>query len=267
MRRFSFNWSLAAQSIRAGHLQLPEPVAPDRIVCGFDGAAVRRALDPGRPTRLYVLHMALFVGLLVLGWTAVESSRTAAPPTWAIVALAAAVLIRCGTVPAHCWLTDWFEHASFGIAILFVAPLSGVYAAVRLVLPIGPYWILRGIGLLSLTTAIYAAGMATIQRDTRRFFAYLFISHSSLVLVGLELHTMFVFDGLALSLVLGDRFFGRFRAHAPGVGIAIRSALAQQFPRTLRALSDAGRFFLADGIGERGIPLYSRLHLHRVAGR
>ena len=31
--------------------------------------------------------------------------------------------------------------------------------------------------------------MATVQRETRRFFAHLFLSHSSLVLVGLELHT------------------------------------------------------------------------------
>ena len=54
----------------------------------------------------------------------------------------AAILVRCGTVPAHCWVTDWFEHASFGIALLFVTPLTGVYAAVRLVLPIAPDWVL-----------------------------------------------------------------------------------------------------------------------------
>ena len=59
-----------------------------------------------------------------------------------------------------------------GIALLFVGPLSGVYAAFRLVLPIGPGWVLSSIGLLSLFTAIYAAGMATIQRETRRFFAH-----------------------------------------------------------------------------------------------
>ena len=29
-------------------------------------------VNRGRPTRVYVLHMALFVGLLVLGWAAVE---------------------------------------------------------------------------------------------------------------------------------------------------------------------------------------------------
>ena len=50
-------------------------------------------------------------------------------------------LVRCGTVPAHCWVTDWFEHTSFGIALLFVTPLAGVYAAVRLVLPIAPDWV------------------------------------------------------------------------------------------------------------------------------
>lgn len=41
--------------------------------------------------------------------------------------------------------------------------------------------------MLSLGTAMYAAGMAVVRRETRRFFAYLLLSHSSLVLVGLEL--------------------------------------------------------------------------------
>ena len=40
---------------------------------------------------------------------------------------------------------------------------------------------------MSLVTAVYAAGMAVVQREARRFFAYLFLSHASLVLVGLEL--------------------------------------------------------------------------------
>ena len=56
--------------------------------------------------------------------------------------LLAAVLVRCGAVPAHCWVTDWFEHSSFGNALLFVAPLTGVYAAVRLLLPAAPDWAL-----------------------------------------------------------------------------------------------------------------------------
>ena len=108
--------------------------------------------------------MALFVGLLVLGWSAVEiGGRDAAPTAWATIPLLLAILVRCGTVPAHCWVTDWFEHATFGIALLFVAPLSGVYAAVRLVLPIAPDWVLHSISIASLITAVYAAGMAVIQ--------------------------------------------------------------------------------------------------------
>ena len=71
----------------------------------------------------------------------------------------------------HCWVTDWFEHGSLGIILLFVIPLSGAYAAVRLILPIAPGWMLHVICVLSLFTAVYTAGMATIQGDTRRFFA------------------------------------------------------------------------------------------------
>src|SRR5439155_18016441 len=88
-----------------------------------------------------------------------------------------------------CWVTDLFEHGSFGSAVLFVAPITGAYAAVRLVLPAAPGWALSALGLISLATAVYAACMAVVQRDARRFFAYLFLSHSSLVLVGLQLHT------------------------------------------------------------------------------
>lgn len=123
----------------------------------------------------------------------------------------AAILVRCGTVPAHCWVTDWFEHTSFGIAMLFVTPLTGVYAAVRLVLPIAPDWVLQSIGLISLVTAVYAAGMAVIQRDCNRFFANLFLSHASLVLVGLELHTELSLTGslcLWFSVILSLGGFG-----------------------------------------------------------
>ena len=123
----------------------------------------------------------------------------------------AAILVRCGTVPAHCWVTDWFEHTSFGIAMLFVTPLAGVYAAVRLVLPIAPDWVLQSIGLASLVTAVYAAGMAVIQRDCRRLFANLFLSHASLVLVGLELHTEISLTGslcLWFSVILSLGGFG-----------------------------------------------------------
>jgi NADH-quinone oxidoreductase subunit M len=86
-------------------------------------------------------------------------------------------------------MTDLFEHASFGTALLYVTPMVGAYGLVRLVLPIAPVWVLTTVSLASLLTAVYAAGMALVQREARRFFCYLFLSHSSLVLVGLETAT------------------------------------------------------------------------------
>jgi NADH-quinone oxidoreductase subunit M len=256
MRRFSFSWSLAAEVIRLLTFSCAEPWP-------LIGLLVMSTIPPyvelrnrGRPTRVYVLHMALFVSLLVLGWAVVQrtGSLTSGPPWWATLPLLAAILVRCGTVPAHCWLTDWFEHASLGIALLYAIPLSGVYAAVRLVLPIGQDWVLRSIGLLSLLTAIYAAGMATIQRETRRFFAHLFLSHASLVLVGLELHTEMSLCG---SLCLWYSVI----VSLGGFGLTLR-ALEARFGRL--SLSDyhglyvhsptLAVFFLLTGLASVGFP-------------
>lgn len=212
MRRFSLSWSLAAETISIATFSCEDP----RWLIGLMAVSTLPPFlelwNRGRPTRVYVLHMGLFVVLLVAGWAAVESVGTSSPqPAWAILPLLAAVLIRCGSVPAHCWVTDWLENASFGNALLFVAPLSGVYAAVRLILPIGPDWVLQSIGLVSLVTAVYAAGMATAQREARRFFAYLFLSHSALVMIGLELHTELSLTGslcLWFSVILSLGGFG-----------------------------------------------------------
>ncbi len=213
MRRFSFASSLAFEAIRLAMFSCVEPWVLIGLLTADTIPPYVELLNRWRPTRVYVLHMALFVGLLVLGWTAVELGGISEGRTtwWATVPLLAAILVRCGTIPVHCWLTDWFEHASPGLALLFVLPLSGVYAAVRLVLPIAPDWVLQSLGLMSLLTAIYAAGMATIQRETRRFFAHLFLSHSSLVVVGLELHNELALTGclcLWFSVILSLGGFG-----------------------------------------------------------
>jgi NADH-quinone oxidoreductase subunit M len=222
VRRFSFAWSMAAEAIRLSMFSCEEPwiliaLLVISTVPPYIELVIRRM-----PTRVYVIHMALFCGLLVVGWGAVEleGGPSAQVPWWAAVPLLAAILVRCGTVPAHCWVSDWFEHASPGIALLFVVPLGGVYAAVRLVLPIGPGWVLQSIGLFSLFTAVYAAAMATIQRETRRFFAYLFLSHSSLVLVGLELHT-------ALSLTASLCLWFSVMLSLGGFGLTLRALEAR----------------------------------------
>jgi NADH-quinone oxidoreductase subunit M len=210
MRRYSLSWSLASEAIR---LTVFGCVAPWLLIVLLAVGTVPgyvELLNRGKPTRVYLLHMALFVGLLSLGGAFYPQGRPTQTP-WAAVPLLAAVLIRCGTVPAHCWLTDWFEHASFGNALLFVTPLTAVYAAVRLALPVAPGWALEGIALVALLTAVYATGMATVQQEARRFFAYLFLSHASLVLVGLGLHTPVSLTGalaLWVSVALALHGFG-----------------------------------------------------------
>jgi NADH-quinone oxidoreductase subunit M len=189
MRRMSVPWLLASEGLQLAAFGCSAPWVLIGLLAAGTVPPVVELSNRGRPVRVYVLHMGLFVGLLVLGWSFVDRSSGAGQSAWATVPLLLAVLVRCGVVPVHVWLTDWLEHATFGRAILFVAPLTGVYAAVRLVLPVAPDWVLRSIGWLSLATAVYAAGMATIQAEGRRFFAFLFLSHASLVLVGLELHT------------------------------------------------------------------------------
>ncbi len=218
MRRFSFSWSLASEALRLAMFSCKASWLLVGLLTVCTVPAYVELRNRGRPVRVYLLHMGLFVVLMVLGWAGVSAAASAAggvhgspAPTWAVVLLAAAILVRCGTVPAHCWVTDWFEHTSVGNGLLFVTPLAGVYAAVRLVLPIAPDWVLQSIGLISLVTAVYAAGMSVIQRDSRRFFANLFLSHASLVLVGLELHTELSLTGslcLWFSVILSLGGFG-----------------------------------------------------------
>lgn len=186
VRRFSWCGTMCSMSLTLATLCCQD-------AWGIIGLLTLGTLPPffelrqrGASTRIYVIHMTAFVGLMLLGQTvyAIEGSGTHS--LFASVPLLMAGLIRCGVCPTHVWLTDLYENATFATALLFTTPLCGAYAIVHLVLPIAPPWVLQGLGLLSLLTAVYAAGMAMVQKDVRRFFSYLFLSQSSLVLMGLE---------------------------------------------------------------------------------
>lgn len=247
MARVPFAWMLAGQAVRVGTFACIAPIGLAAfLILGvvlpyFD---LRRR---GRPTRIYVLHMGLFVVLLLVGLLA--SGDLAA------VLLMAAVLVRSGTVPVHVWVTDLIENGSFGASLMAITPIVGMYAALRLVLPIGPPdWILEGIGAASLVTAVLAAGLAVVQTDARRFFAYLFLSHASLVLVGLELHT-------AISLTGALALWGSVAVSIGGFGLTIRALEARFGPLSLaenRGLYSASpalaSCFLLTGLASVGFP-------------
>lgn len=208
-----------------------------------------------KPSRVYLAHMGLFVALLILGeygvWRAGTRADQALGP---ILLLTAAVLLRSGVAPVHCWMTDLFENATFGRALLFVTPMVGAYGVTRLVLPIAPDWTLEIIAIMSLFTAIYAAGMALVQREARRFFCYLFLSHSSLVLVGIETATPVGLTG-SLSLWLSVSL------SLTGFGLALRCVEARvgrrlmtEFQGLYEHIPMMAGLFLLSGLASIGFP-------------
>jgi NADH:ubiquinone oxidoreductase subunit 4 (subunit M) len=188
VRRYSFVGALFSLVILLATLSCRAPWGVITLLAAGTVPPYFELRSRGRSTRVFVVHMGLFIVMMVAGWAMIDAEGPISEHSMlAIGLLGAAILIRSGIVPVHCWMTDLFENATFGTALLFVTPMAGAYAAIRLVLPIAPDWALRSIALLSLLTAVYAGGMALVQSEARRFFCYLFLSNSSLVLVGLEM--------------------------------------------------------------------------------
>jgi NADH-quinone oxidoreductase subunit M len=208
-------------------------------------------LRRGRSPRVFAIHMIAFVGLLVAGQLLHSKNPSSSV---GICLLTAAVLLRSGVVPVHCWMTDLFEKASFGTSLLFVTPMVGAYAAMRLVLPTAPNWVLGGIAGLSLVTAVYASCMALVQTEVRRFFCYLFLSHASLVLVGVEIATPIGLTGaLCVWLSVGISLLGfglTLRAVETRTG---RLSIAE-YHGLYEATPVLAGFFLLTGLASIGFP-------------
>ena len=184
MRRFSFASMFANEAVRLAAFACRDPALLVALVALNVVPVYLELRNRGRPTRLFVLHMVAGLGCLAGGY-----GLSRGHPEAGAAVMMVGVLIRVGIFPLHTWVPDLFEQASFGTALLFTTPLLGVLAAVRLVLPIAPDWALEALGVVSLFTAVYSAALATVQRDARRFFAFVYLSHASLVVVGLELHS------------------------------------------------------------------------------
>lgn len=210
--RFSFFWMLISESILMATFSCKEPWGIIALQAVSLIPPLLELRSRGQTVRVFAAYMFTFIALLVIGWSEVEAEGNGPVHSlWAVVPLLAAVFIRCGIIPGHVWMSDFFDRATFGTALLFTVPLTGAYVAIRLVLPIAPDWMLRGIGGLSLATAVYTAGLAIVQTDSRKFFCNLFISHSALVLVGVLVETPLGLTGALcvwLSIILSLGGFG-----------------------------------------------------------
>ena len=248
--RFSFHSMLATEAILIATLSCRNAWAIIGLLLAAIAPVWMELRSRGRCTRVFSIHMGLFALLLIAGQTAVETGALFGGGAL----LTAAALLRTGIVPLHCWMTDLFEKATFGTALLFVAPMTGAYAVMRLVFPIAPDWALQSIAIVSLVTAVYTGCMALVQHEARRFFCYLFLSHSSLVLVGLELATPIGLTGalcvwLSVGLSLG------------GFGLTLRSVESRvgrismdEFHGLYEHMPTLAALFLLTGLASIGFP-------------
>ena len=139
----------------------------------------------GRRSRGVLFYLAPAIALLLLGWTFADGSKVA----WATGAMLVALRMMGGVVPLHGWLPTLFQRASFGAATLLVLPLVEVVAVTRLLLPHASEGMLHAAGIACLVTAVYSAGMAVVQNEARRFYAFLALGQTSMVMFAVMLHT------------------------------------------------------------------------------
>ncbi len=260
VRRFSFALTHVSEAILLATLtsRLPWAVVGLLAVGVIPPFVELRRRE--KPTRVYVLHMSVFVALLVAGQLCVQfANGSAAMTITGVLLTSAAVLIRNGVIPVHCWMTDLFEHASFGTALLFVTPMVGAFGAMRLVLPIAPHWVMTCIAGISLITALYAAGMTLVQTEARRFFAYLYLSNSSFILVGFGLLGTHVVAPIGLTGALC--VWLSVSISLSGFGLTLRSVEARHGRLSLSEYHGMyeqapmlAAFFLLTGLASIGFP-------------
>lgn len=204
---------------------------------------------------LFGYHMAAFAAMLVGGLYLVEHSEPQSTASIiGVTMLAGALLVRSGIFPFHLWVPELFEYASLGSSLLFVTPMVGIYAFLRLAFPIAPDELLRGVSVLSVATAVYAAGMALVQSQARRAFCYLFLSHSCLVLAGLSATRALSLTGTLcawISISLGMAGFGlTLRTIEARTGRLSMRSFAGLFFHTPRLAA----LFLVTGLASIGFP-------------
>jgi len=253
IRRFSFAWNLVSASILLATFCCHSPGELVLLLSLGTIPPLVELRDRQRPTSVFAIHMGLFVALIASGWWLTRYAQAEVSGAGALLLLAG-VLLRSGIAPVHSWMTDLFEHATFGTALLFVTPMVGAYAAVHLVLPIAPGWVIRSLAIASIITSIYAAAMASVQKEARRFFCYIVLSHSSLILIGLETATPVGLTG-SLTVWLSDALA------LAGFGLTLRSVEARigrvslaNYHGMYEHTPTLATFFLLTGLASVGFP-------------
>jgi NADH-quinone oxidoreductase subunit M len=203
--------------------------------------------------RVYMVHMGIFAALLLAAVLLGAGSRDDASSAGTALLLAA-VMIRFGAAPAHVWLVDLFERATFGTALLRATPMVAACAAIRWVLPAASAELLRAMQGVAIATALYAACMAVVEVEARRFFSFMFVSHGSLVFVGLGAATALTLTGALWLWISGALAL-------TGFGLVLRSIESRagrlqldRYHGLFAHVPELGALFLMTGLASIGFP-------------
>src|SRR5690606_30993794 len=125
VRRFSFARSLAAESILMATFSCADPWGVVLLVLAATVPPWLELRARRAPHRVYLVHMGALAVLLIGGQALVSASGSdgGVMATFGMTLLIAAVLLRSGIAPLHCWVPDLFQHAAFGTSLLYVTPM------------------------------------------------------------------------------------------------------------------------------------------------
>jgi NADH-quinone oxidoreductase subunit M len=253
--RFPFCLTLVSMTLLLALMSTRAPVGVIVLLGALNLLPLIELRQRRQVWQMFAVYQGLALILIVLGWLLIDESQLASTQSvTGSILLALGLLIRCGCAPFHSWLIDLFDRASLGTSLLFVTPMVGAYGVVRLLLPIATPGVLQAITIASLITAIYAAGMILVQTCTRRFYGYLFLANSALLLVGLESLTAV---GLTASLSL----WLSLNVSLMSLGLVIRALEGRvgrldlkRFHGLFRQMPLLAAFFLVAMLGSIGFP-------------
>jgi NADH-quinone oxidoreductase subunit M len=109
---------------------------------------------------------------------------------WLFLGFFLAFALKAPMVPGHTWLPDTAEQATPGTSTMLIGILDkvGTYAMLAILIPIFPNAskeFAPAIIILALVSIIYAALIAIAQKDMKRTFAYISISHFGFIVMGI----------------------------------------------------------------------------------
>jgi NADH-quinone oxidoreductase subunit M len=250
---FSYFGAILVEALTLACLSTKDPVWVIGILTLLGVPVVAELANRKQTARVFLIHHLAFSLLAFSGLILVESKLESLTSMGCLL-LTLAICIRSGLFPFSVWVRDLLQRGSFGGAMLYLLPMLGPYAAIRLLLPVAPEWFFIAIEWWALASAIYAAGMALVQVDGRTFFGYLLLSHTSMILVGLDVATPIALTGaLSLWLSLGIAL--------TGYGIVLRCVEARvgklrmdRYYGLYEHMPTLAWFYLLTGLASVGFP-------------